>query len=147
MPPHRILLIALFARRASPKISGASKFASKKCSKKAKIEHLGFPKHSPNPSKIQPESKMQNTYKCSTIFSGFLRLRLSSIIEKYAIYLGKIPIFNVFPKIMFLQSSFIFPSKNVETTTPKRSRNDETINAKSEPFFNIKFFKFFHQKR
>ena len=84
----------------------------------------------------------QKTYIFSELFNNFFLIFKTSKPWKYQFYLGKTTIFKVFAKNVFLQFSSIFGSKNLPKTLPKRSPNDEKIDAKNVLFFNIDFLGF-----
>ena len=61
---------------------------------------------------------------------------------KYQFSLGKINVFQVFAKSMFVRISCIFPSKNHQKTLPKRGPNPSKIDAENVLIFNIDFLRF-----
>ena len=67
---------------------------------------------------------------------------VSSISLKYAFYLGKITIFEVSTKIMFLQFSCIVLPKNLPKTFPKRGPHPSKTDAQNMLVININFFTF-----
>ena len=64
------------------------------------------------------------------------------LLPKPLIFSRKINIFQVFAKSMFLQFSRILQSKIHPKIPPKRSPNDEKINAENVLIFNIDFLRF-----
>ena len=91
---------------------------------------------------ILPKSMSKKTYNFSQLFNTFFSNFKTSKPWKYQFYLGKITIFKVFAKIVFLQLSCIFGQKNLPKTLPKRGPNPSKIDAKNMLFFNIHFYTF-----
>ena len=103
----------------------------KNIEKNAKIKDFGLPNPSQNPSEILPKSRFQKTSIFSELFDNFFLILKTSKPWKYQFYLGKIIIFKVFAKIVFLQLSCIFGQKNLPKTLPKRGPNPLKIDAKN----------------
>ena len=117
-------------------------FAWKKHQKNTKIDDLGFPKPSPNPSKIDPKSSLEKTLDFSSVLVRFFLVFRSSISWKCAFYHSKTTNPEVFAKDVLFRFSSIFLPKNLPKTPPKRGPNPSKIDAENVLFFNIVFLGF-----
>ena len=113
-----LILVVFFAFPTAP-----VKWHRKNIEKSAKIKDFGFPNPAQTPPQILSKSRSQKTWDFSPIFVRFFLILKTSKPWKYQFYLGKITIFKVFAKIVFLQLSWIFGQKNLPKTLPKRGPN------------------------
>ena len=97
--------------------------------KNAKIKDFGLRKPIQNPPEIDSKSMFAKICTFSEHFGCFFSLLISSISWKYAFYLGKITIFKVFVKSMFLQISGIFLQKSIQ----KSFQNEAWASKKTMP--------------
>ena len=113
------------------------------------------PKRLQNRGQNLEKSMLKNETFLTSIFSWFgidfgrlrtLKIELSPRREQYfwksQFSLGKINIFKVFAKMMFVHFSCVPGPKNLPKTLPKRGPNPSKIDAKNVLLFNIDFFGF-----
>ena len=99
--------------------SALQKRLRKNIEKSAKIEDFGLPNPSQNPSKILSKPRSQKTCDFWAHFRQHLSKLKASKPWKYQFSLGKITIFKVFAKIVFLLCPCIFNPKILQKNTSK----------------------------
>ena len=99
------------------------KMLRKNIEKSAKIDDFGPPNLPPNPAKIESKSMFQKLHDFWKHFWQNISKLKASKPWNYQFYLGKITIFMVLAKRVFLQFACIFGPKNLPKTLPKRGPN------------------------